>query len=318
MSSKVETKEREKIPNPTIKELKFTLKKIKETPLSLIGFSLVILFIVIAALAPVLAPPKMYDPFRIPPSETYYREPRPPSSTHPFGTTSWQRDLYYGCIWGTIHAFRLGLIITAFTLVIGLTLGLIAGYYGGIIDEIVMRFTDIIFAFPALILIMALVVAFSTLTLPFSFSGDIRIDATIIGIILVGWPGYTRLIRGEVLRVKTEDYIEAAKASGASDFRIIMRHILPNSIYPIIIVASLDFGTIVLLAAALSFLGLGAPENYADWGQLIYASTDWVADGFKYWWTFVMPGTFIVLFVLGWNLLGDAFRDILDPLYRRK
>jgi peptide/nickel transport system permease protein len=296
---------------PTIKEFKFTLKKVRESPLSLVGLSLVAFFVAISVLAPVLAPPKEKDPFMIPYGGGWNLEPLPPSFAHPFGTGSTQIDIYYGCIWGTIYAFRLGLIVIASTLVIGLILGLVAGYYGGIIDELIMRFTDIIIAFPGLILTMALIVALAQRNIE-------RMDAAIIGIIIVGWPGYTRLIRGEVLRVKTEDYIEAAKASGASDFRIIMRHILPNSIYPIVIVASLDFGTIVLFAAALSFLGLGAPARYSDWGQLIQAAGNWVSYGLRYWWTFVFPGLFITLFCLGWNLLGDAFRDILDPLYRRK
>jgi peptide/nickel transport system permease protein len=316
---KIDVKPKQKIPNPRLKELKFTLKKMMSSPLSLIGSSLVIAFVIIAALAPILAPQTTSNPFTIPHvGGGFAREPLPPNAGHPFGTGQFQIDLYYGCIWGTIHAFRLGLLIIGGTLVIGLALGLVAGFYGGIIDEVIMRFTDIILAFPGLILIMALVVALTTAGLPFTITGVDRLDAAIIGLVLVGWPGYTRLIRGEVLRVKSEDYVEASRASGSSDIRIIVRHILPNSIYPIIIVASLDFGSIVLTTAALSFLGLGAPPGYSDWGQLIYASTDWIASGLKYWWTFTFPGLFIVLFVLGWNLLGDAFRDILDPLYRRK
>jgi peptide/nickel transport system permease protein len=305
---------------PRIKELKFTLSKIKSSTLSLIGLALIATFTAIAilALTRTLAPPKMYDPFLIPPSPPYTREPKPPSPEHPFGTTSWKTDLYYGCIWGTVHAFRLGIVILTPILVVGLAIGLIAGYYGGILDEILMRFTDIIMSFPSLILIMALVVAFSTVRLPITFTGTSRLDAAVLAIILVGWPGYTRLIRGEVLRVKAEDYIEAARASGASDIRILIKHIVPNSIYPIIVVASLDFGTMVLTAAALSFLGLGVPLGYSDWGQLIYQSMDWISSGFAYWWTYIIPGLFITLYVLGWNLLGDAFRDILDPLYRRK
>jgi peptide/nickel transport system permease protein len=151
-----------------------------------------------------------------------------------------------------------------------------------------------------------------------SKAGWRTIDAALLSIIVIGWPGYVRLIRGEVLRVKTEDYIEAAKASGSSDFRIMLRHILPNSIYSLIVVVTLDFGGIVLTAAALSFLGLGAPPRYADWGKLIYDSINYVSQGFQYWWAYTYPGIFIVLFVLGWNLLGDALRDVLDPLYRRK
>jgi len=304
---------------PTLKEFRFTLKKIRGSPLSLMGVSLVSFFVAIAILAPVLAPPftpegyPLQDPFLIysNPQETYVTTPQPPSAQYPFGTTTGKINLYYGCIWGTIYAFRLGLIVIVSVLVIGVVLGLIAGYYGGLIDEVIMRFTDIILAFPGLILTMALIVALARRNWS-------RIDAAILGIVLVGWPGYTRLIRGEVLRVKTEDYVEASKASGSSDLRIMLRHVLPNAIYPIIIVASLDFGSIVLFAAALSFLGLGAPPRYADWGQLINQAGPWISYGLQYWWTFIFPGIFITLFCLGWNLLGDAFRDILDPLYRRK
>jgi len=214
-------------------------------------------------------------------------------------------------VWGTRFAFQLGLEVIVSTLGIGLLLGLLAGYYGGFIDEVIMRFTDIILAFPGLILAMVFVAVLSK-------SGWSTLSAAILSIILIGWPGYTRLVRGEVLRVRGEDYVEAARASGASDLRIMARHILPNSIYSVIIVASLDFGSIVLTAAALSFLGLGSPPGYADWGRLIFDGVPYSGSGLKYWWTFVYPGIFIVLFTLGWNLLGDALRDVLDPLSRRK
>jgi len=141
-------------------------------------------------------------------------------------------------------------------------------------------------------------------------------------LILVGWPSYARLMRGEVLRVKSQDFVEAAKAVGCSDFRVIFRHIVPNAIYPMLVMASLDIGTTVLSAAALSFLGLGAPVGYADWGQLISLSRNWIigtpGQPLKYWHTFIIPGLFIFTFVLGWNLLGDALRDVLDPMMRRR
>jgi peptide/nickel transport system permease protein len=299
---------------PTIKELKFILRRIKDTPLSMVGIIIVLFFVVIAIFAPVLAPPKREDPYVIPRAEEYGYgiEPNPPTLDHPFGTTRLQLDLYYGCIWGTRWAFQIALEVIIITVAIGIILGLIAGYYGGIIDEILMRFTDIILAFPGLILAMTFVTVLTRIP------GWKTIDAVLLSIIVIGWPGYTRLIRGEVLRVKTEDYIEAARASGASDLRIMFRHILPNTIYSVIIVASLDFGGIVLTAAALSFLGLGAPAGYADWGRLIYDSMQFVAGGLRWWWVYIYPGIFIVLFVLGWSLLGDALRDVLDPLYRRK
>jgi peptide/nickel transport system permease protein len=149
-----------------------------------------------------------------------------------------------------------------------------------------------------------------------------NLDKVLIALALVGWPGYTRIIRGEILRVKQEDYVEASKAVGCSDLRIIVRHILPSAIYPVVIVASLDIGSVVLTAAALSFLGIGAPVGYADWGQMISFARNWIwagtSDPWMYWYTFVIPGVFIFLFVLGWNLLGDAFRDVLDPTLRRR
>jgi len=209
------------------------------------------------------------------------------------------------------------------SLAIGLFIGCIAGYYGGIIDELMMRFTDIIFAFPGLVLAMAFYMALPDKLTILQWSVTFTaLDKVLVALTVVGWPSYTRVIRGEILRVRTEDYIEAAKAVGCSDFRVIMRHILPNAMYPIVIIASLDIGAIVLTSAALSFLGIGAPKGYADWGQLIALSRNWIfgdiGNPLKYWHVFVIPGIFIFTFVLGWNLLGDAFRDILDPTIRRK
>jgi peptide/nickel transport system permease protein len=307
---------------PAIKELKFTLKRVRQSPLSLIGLSIVVFFALIGVLAPVLAPPnpswstvQFPSPFQIPRDLTTQlanaAEPQPPSDVHPFGTAEYQYDLYYGMIWGTLTAFRVGIWVTFASLAIGLFVGIIAGYYGGVIDEIMMRFTDIILAFPGLILAMALVAALGR-----------SLDNVLLALVLVGWPGYTRLIRGELLRVKQEDYVEAAKAVGCSDLRVILRHALPNSIYPIVISASLDIGTIVLSAAALSFLGLGSPPGFADWGMLISQSQNWIygskTSPTAYWHTFLIPGVFIFTFSLGWNLLGDAFRDIMDPTIRRR
>ena len=217
-----------------------------------------------------------------------------------------QYDIYYGCIWGARQALRIGLYVAGGSMLIGLAIGVFASYYGGWIDEVLMRFTDIIFAFPGLILAMTLVV----ILVPLGFN---RLDAVMLSLTIVGWPGYSRLIRGEILRIKNEDYVEAAKSVGCSDLRVIYKHILPNSIYPILIVFTLDIGTVVLGAAALSFLGIGAPPGYADWGQIIALSMNWIygapSNPFGNWYTFVIPGLFISMFVMGWNLLGDALRD---------
>jgi peptide/nickel transport system permease protein len=190
-------------------------------------------------------------------------------------------------------------------------LGSLAGYFGGILDEVIMRITDIFLAFPALILAMAIVSAIGP-----------SLKSVMIALTVVSWPSYARLIRGDILQVREEDYIEASRGLGASSGRVIIRHALPNAIYPTLIMASLDIGAVVLAAAALSFLGLGAPEGYADWGQLTSFARNWIVgppgNTLKYWYAVTIPGLFILFFVLGWNLLGDAFRDILDPRLARR
>lgn len=295
-----------------ISEIKFTLKRIRNSPLSLVGLAIILFYVIIAIFAPIIAPPPegWRDPYMIP-RDGFKPTPSPPSPEHIFGTSEGQYDIFYGVIWGTRTAFRVGIIVVLGITSIGIILGSIAGYYGGLVDEIIMRITDIFYAIPGLVLAMALVVAFG-----------VSLDSVIQALIIVGWPTYARVIRAEFMRIKNEDFVEAAKAIGASDFRVIVRHILPNAIFPILVMASMDMGSIVLTAAALSFLGLGAPIGYADWGQMIAMSRNWIVgvpgDPFRYWYTFTIPGIFIFTFVLGWNLLGDAFRDILDPMIRRR
>jgi peptide/nickel transport system permease protein len=297
--------------HPRIKELVFVLKKMKSSPLSIIGLTIVVLFTLLAILAPVLAPSETgRDPYMMP-RTGYSPTPQPPSPENLFGTTEGQYDLYYGVIWGTRAAYRIGVLVVAVSALIGIVVGGLAGYYKGVVDEVLMRLTDIILAFPALILAMAFVVAFGR-----------GLDSITLALILVWWPSYARLIRGEFLRVTSEDFVEAAKAVGCSDFRIMVRHVLPNTIFPLIIMASLDIGSVVLTAAALSFLGLGAPSGYSDWGQIISLSRNWITGApgnpFAYWHTYIIPGIFLFLFIIGWNLLGDALRDILDPMIRRR
>lgn len=309
---------------PKMKEARFTLRLIRKSSLSVVGAGIIIFYLFMAILAPYLADPTnsirqtgdtnmIWKDIEL--QATVSLEPQSPSPAHPFGTVQNQYDMYYGCIWGARNAFRVGLYVAGASMLIGLLVGICASYYGGWIDEVLMRFTDIILAFPGLILSMALVVVLVPM-------GINRLDAIMFALTIVGWPGYSRLIRGEILRVKNEDYVEAAKSVGCSDFRVITRHVIPNSIYPILIVFTLNVGTVVLSAAALSFLGLGAPPGYADWGQIIAYSVNWIygspSNPFANWHTFIIPGLFISLFVMGWNLLGDALRDILDPTLRRK
>ena len=291
---------------------KFMVRQLVRNPLSLAGIVILVIFIALAIFAPLIAPTpeNQWDPYMIP-RDGYSGTPQPPNDEHIFGTTQGQYDIFYGVIWGTRSAFRVGLIVIGVVVSVGIILGSLAGYFGGVIDEVIMRITDIFMAFPALILAMAIVSGMGA-----------SLNSVIIALCAVSWPSYARLIRGDILQVREEDYIEASRGIGASNSRIIMRHALPNAIYPTLVMASLDIGAIVLAAAALSFLGLGAPEGYADWGQLTSFARNWIVgpsgNPLKYWYAVTIPGLFILFFVLGWNLLGDAFRDILDPRLARR
>ena len=282
-----------------------TARRFRSNPLSVLGLVIIAFFVAVALLAPFLAHPTQRNPFMIP-HEGYSSEPRPPGPGHPFGTTEQQFDLYYGVIWGARTAFVVALSVVASSVAVALVLGSLSGFYGGWIDEIVMRVTDIFLAFPGLILAVVIVAVLGQ-----------NIRNAIFAIAAVEWPTYTRLLRGEFLRVRDMEYVQAARALGSGDLRIVVRHVIPNTVYPIVILASLSMGGIVITFAALSFLGLGVTPGYADWGQLINLSRNWIAGipghAMEFWYTLIVPGAAIFLFVLGWNLLGDAFRDIFDP-----
>ena len=282
-------------------------KVLKHRPMSMLGFAIIGCFLSVAILAPVIAPPEAgtRDEYIIP-QTGYSPDPVRPSKDHWFGTTEQQYDLYYGMVWGTRTAFKVALKVVGFSVCIGVLLGGAAGFYGGWVDEIIMRFTDVVLAFPDLVLAVVIVAIMGP-----------SLEHVMYAVMSVSWPSYARLMRGDVMSVKERDFVAAARALGASDSRILFRHIIPNSIYPVLVVASLSTGSVVITAAALSFLGLGAPVGYADWGQLISLSRNWIlgssGNPFEYWHTVFIPGIAIFLFVLGWNLMGDAVRDILDP-----
>lgn len=297
--------------HPKLDEAVFTVKRFVKNPLSIIGLTIILMFALIAIFAPALAPPQnQNDPYKIP-HDGWAQAPSPPSADHPFGTMEQQYDILYGVIWGTRSAFKIGFTVVLINLLIGVVLGSIAGYYGGLFDEFIMRVTDMFYALPFLVVAMALVVALGR-----------GLKSIIIVMIILGWPTYTRMIRGDILTIREKDYILAARASGTSNVKIIIRHILPNSIYSVLIVASMSIGTTVLTAAALSFLGLGAETGYADWGQMVSMCRNWIVGPpdarLAYWYVVFIPGFVIALFVLGWNLLGDAARDVFDPKMRRK
>ena len=240
------------------------MRLITKNPLTLVGLVLLLMFTLVAILAPWLAPPlessgnpwfaiPIFDqkPYRLPQQEfvrpfepptgrdVFLNDPQPPDENHVLGTTQDYYDIYYGIIWGTRSAFQLGVIIVIITLFIGIIVGSISGFFGGWVDEVMMRFVEIFLVFPQLLAIFVLSVILGR-----------GMENVMIAFIVFGWTTYARYVRGEVLRVKENNYVEACKAAGASTFRTIFKHVLPNAIFPIIVVASLDIGNIVLGATA--------------------------------------------------------------------
>jgi len=298
-------------PHPRIRELKFTLRRIFKNPSAIIGFSLLLCFFAVAVLAPYIAPPKYpHNPYQMP-HKGYSQTPKPPSKSHIFGTTSGQYDIFYGAVWGTRTAFKIGIFVIGIAVIIGVALGVISGYYGGIMDEIIMRIVDIVFAIPLLVLTMAIVVAFGR-----------GLDKVMIALAMVKWRDYVRVMRSSILTLRELDYVQAAKVMGVSNVKIMLKHILPNGIYPVLVMASMDIGSMVIVAAFMSFIGLGAPKGYADWGQMVALARNYIVgppdDPLKYWHAIAIPGICIILFVLAWNLIGDALRDAFDPKQRRR
>lgn len=250
----------------------------------------------------IVAPPGSC--YRIP-RASFSQTPTPPTYTAVMGTTSGGYDIYYGLVWGTRTAFISALVVTSFGLIVGIVIGSIAGYFGGWIDNLLMRVIDVIFAIPGLILAMVIVTILGQ-----------SLTNVIIALMIFSWAGYARFLRGEVLRVRELDFVDGARALGARSPRLIFKYVLPNSIGSLLILASLDIGSVVLSVAALNFLGLGAPPGFADWGQMINFARGWMTglpgQPFAYWYVIFWPSFIILLFVLGWNLLGDAVRDVLD------
>jgi peptide/nickel transport system permease protein len=301
-------------------------------PLSVAGLIMVAVFIFIALFAPILAPPleASYDPYLIP-RDGYGPEPKPPGTVwnrdvppipgwyraltgrdfwvHLMGTTSGQFDIYYGIVWGTRTALFVGVVITAITVAIGMIVGSISAFYGGWLDDLLMRITEIFLAFPFLLAALTL----SAILVPLFGRG---IWPATIALITFGWMTYARVIRGEIFSARERDYVLAARVVGNRDSRLLIRHIIPNAIYPILVLASMRVGDYVLSFATLSFLGVGTDIGYADWGQIISFARDWILSLDTHWYIIVWPGAALLLFGLGWNLIGDALRDILDPRLR--
>jgi len=317
------------------------IKRLLTNPTSLAGILLLFAFLVIAMAAPWIAPPpeNARDPYMIP-RDGFRTEPAAPSAQHRLGTTEGQYDIFYGVVWGTRTAFRIGVVITVCTAVIGLTIGSISSFYGGRIDDVLMRITEVFQAFPFLLAAITLTSVLQTIygrgeAGPLMFLAKILAMVTfgsnptkdidpvqlqiltgMLAIIAFGWMTYARVIRGNIMVVREEEYALAARAIGVGNLRILVRHLLPNALFPVLVIASMNTGSYVLNFAALSFLGLGSQRGYADWGQMINFARNWIPSLAQHWHIVTYPGLAIVLFVLSWNLVGDALRDILDPRMR--
>lgn len=319
------------------------LLKLLKTPTSLAGILMLIVFVGVAIFAPVIAPPPENSRNQyIIPRDGFSNEPSEPSDEHMLGTTEGQYDIFYGVVWGTRTAFRIGVVITLITTIVGLIVGALSAFYGGWVDELLMRITEIFQAFPFLLAAITLTSVLQTIygrgeagLMVFMAKGlafltfgsnpmkqmdpvQLNILTGMLAIIFFGWMTYARVIRGNILAVKEFEYALAARTIGASDMRILFRHLMPNAVFPVMVIASMDIGSYVLTFAALSFLGLGAQRGYADWGQMISFARNWLPSLATHWYIVVYPGLAIVLFVLAWNLVGDALRDILDPRMRGK
>ncbi len=255
-------------------------------------FSLVVIaaLLVLAILGSHAAP---YDPLGV----DLRQKLQPPSATHPFGTDDMGRDVLSRVIAGTRLSVETIIVIMVASLALGLLVGTIAGYFGSYMDEGLMRVTDIFLAFPGLILALAIVAAL----------GPSLINA-MLAISLVWWPWYARMVRGQVLAVKENQYVEAARAAGAGDARIMVRHILPHCMMPIIIQATMDMGAVLVTTAGLSFIGLGAQAPTPEWGAMVGVGRRYLLSA---WWYSTFPGLAIFITVIGLNLLGDALQDVL-------
>jgi peptide/nickel transport system permease protein len=281
---------------PRYEELRRAYRLWRRSPLSVVGTVLVGMILLVAVLAPWIAP---YDPL----AQDFSVRLQPPSRAHWFGTDQFGRDIFSRVVFGSRIALEIILIVSVISGGLGALVGWVAGYFGGRMDEVLMRLTDMFLAFPSLVLAMAFAAALGP-----------SLPNMIFAISLVTWTPYARLARGETLRTKALDFVEAARAMGASDMRIIFRHVLPMTLSVLIVQLTLRMGTIVLTAAGLGFLGLGAQPPTPEWGAMVSDGRNYIVDQ---WWMSTLPGAAIAAAVLGFNLLGDGIRDILDPRLRR-
>jgi peptide/nickel transport system permease protein len=259
------------------------------------GITIFSVVVLCAILAPWLAP---YDPNAI----NFPDKLMAPGMQHLMGTDALGRDMFSRILFGAQKSLMIGVVVLAVSLAIGIPIGLVAGYFGGKIDTLLMRFSDIFLAFPPLLLPIAITAALGS-----------GLTNAMLALAISWFPWYARIMRGSVMTVKHNLYIDSARAMGVGHVRIMLQHALPNSLTPSIVQASMDFGYAILAAASLSFIGIGAKPPTIEWGLMVALSRSKFLD---YWWTAAAPGLAIFLTVMSINLVGDGIRDMLDPKHR--
>jgi len=282
-----------------LKELQLALHIIKKGPLTLTGVIILLLLIFAAILAPYIAPYPQDALGAVSPENKFEQ----PSRGHLFGTDELGRDIFSRVLFGTRISLKIAIIVVTLAILIGFPIGAIGGFLGGKIDELTMRLADIFLSFPPILLAVFICLVLGP-----------SIDNVMIAIAVSWWPWYTRLAHGQAVSIRERPYIEAAKSVGISKTKVIFRHVMPNSLTPVLVQATMDLGSVILTASALSFLGLGAQPPQPEWGLMAYIGHGYL---FTSWWCSTFPGLAIFVTVLAFNLAGDGLRDILDPRTRR-
>ncbi|MEE9316188.1 MAG: oligopeptide ABC transporter permease [bacterium] len=267
-------------------------KRFRRNKLAMLGALIIFSLALVAVIAPLIAP---FSPHQ----QDILHRLEPPSTKHPLGTDDLGRDLLSRVIYGTRISLLVGFVAIGIAIIIGSILGLLSGYFGGWLDTVIMRFVDIMLCFPTFFLIL-MVIAF--------LEPNIWTVMVVIG--LTGWPGLTRLVRGECLSIRERGFVQAAKVLGLSNTRVMFVHLLPNVMAPILVTATLGIGGAILTESALSFLGLGVQPPTPSWGNILTAGKDYITVA---WWLSLYPGLAILITVLAYNLLGEGLRDVLDP-----
>ena len=282
-------------------ELRLTGRFLLKNKLSLAGGAVAATYLALALVVSVSGDHVLpYNPY----VQDFAQTLLPPSSAHLFGTDDLGRDIFSRVIGGAPLDAQIAFIVVLVSMAVGGGLGAFAGYLGGFVEEAVMRVTDVFLAFPALILAMAVAIAIGP-----------GLTHSMMALLVVWWPWYARIARGEALSIKNTQYMEAARAAGLKDIQIIVRHVLPNILMPLLVYATLDISNVVLTGSVLSFIGLGAQPPMPEWGRMVFDGQDYLSGA---WWMSIFPAFAIFIVVLAFSLFGDGLRDAFDPKLRRR